>query len=108
MAGANVRVRFAPVPERTMFPKGIRDGLEDAALTVRLAAAVSASAIEKISEPVEASSLMVWFAPAVKVGASLTALTVIVNDCEALVATGMPLSLSVTVIVADPLAFGLA
>ena len=52
----------------------------------------------------------VWSAPLVKLGASFTAVTVIVNVCGALVSTPPfavpPLSCSVTVIVAVPIAFG--
>ena len=55
-----------------------------------------------------ASSSTVWSAPFVKLGASLTAVTVIVKVCAALVSTPPlavpPLSCSVTVTVAVPLA----
>ena len=57
-----------------------------------------------------ASSRTVWSAPLVKLGASLTGVTVIVNVCGARVSTPPlavpPLSLSVSVIVAVPMAFG--
>ncbi len=56
-----------------------------------------------------AFSMTVWFGPAVKLGASLTAVTVIVNDCGADVSTPPaavpPLSCSTSVMVAMPLAF---
>ena len=56
-----------------------------------------------------ASSLTVWSAPLTKLGASFTAVTLMTKVCSALVSTPPfdmpPLSVSLTVIVADPLAF---
>ncbi len=55
-----------------------------------------------------ASSVTVWSAPLVKLGASFTAVTVIVNVCAALVSTPPlavpPSSWILTVTVAEPLA----
>jgi hypothetical protein len=58
------------------------------------------------------SSRALWSAPFVKLGASLTGVTVMVKDCEALVSTPPPavppLSCAATLIVALPLALGAA
>src|SRR5438874_1776508 len=58
-----------------------------------------------------ASSRTVWSAPLVKLGASLTAVAVMVNVCGALVSTSPglavpPLSMATMVTVAMPLALG--
>ena len=94
-------VRLAPLPPMTTAALGISDVLLLVRVTVSRLAALSASPTVKARPAVEPSSLMVWFAMFVMVGASLTALTVTVNVS---VAVREP-SLTVRVIVAVPLEF---
>jgi hypothetical protein len=99
VAGVTVTVRFAPLPPNTIFPFGTSVVLFELPLTVRLPAAVSTSPTVKLRGPVVPFRAIDWFAMSVIVGVSFTALTVKTNGSLAL---SCP-SLTVTVIVADPL-----
>ena len=52
-------MRLAPLPPRTMFPLGTSVGLEELAVTVRLAVAVSASATVNATGPSTVEALTV-------------------------------------------------
>ena len=61
-AGTTFTVRFPPLPPNVMFPAGTKVGLDEAAVTIRLAAGVSASDTVKLIGPVAVSSFTTWSA----------------------------------------------
>ena len=91
-------VRLAPLPLKTMFSLGTKVVFDEEAITVRLAAGVSASPTVKAIAGVGTSSLVVWSAMSEMVGGSFTALTV---STKMSLAVSDP-SLTATVIVAVP------
>ena len=107
-AGVAVSVREAPEPPMTRFALGISVVSEDVAVTVSEAAAVSTSPIVNASALVAVSSAVVVLAMSVIVGASFTAVTATVKVCV-VVSTPPPavppLSVTVTVMTAVPLAW---
>ena len=70
-AGVTVTVRLAPLPPNAMFPFGTNVVFDELPLTVKLPAAVSASPTVKPIPAVAVSSLVVWLAMLVIVGAVL-------------------------------------
>jgi len=68
-AGLTVRVRLAPEPPNTMFPFGTSVGFEDDPVSERSPGGVSRSPTEKAIGPAGVSSLVVWSARFVIVGA---------------------------------------
>ena len=75
-AGVTVTVRLAPLPPSTTFASGTRVVFDDARVTVRLPAAVSASPIVNAIGPVDVSSFVVRSAMSDTVGAVLVLVTV--------------------------------
>src|SRR5882672_4460474 len=67
-AGVAVTVRLEPLPPKTMLAFGRRVVLEEEPLTVRLAAAVSASPTVKLSGPAAPFWLMTWLVMSEMVG----------------------------------------
>ena len=65
-----VTARAAPLPLSAILARGTSVRFDDAALTVRLATAVSASPTVKFNGPVVPPCAMVWFATSVMVGGS--------------------------------------
>ena len=72
-------MRLAPLPAKTTLPFGTSAGLEEAALSVSAAAALSTSPTVRLIVPERSSVPHVPPAATVTVGASLTAVTVIVT-----------------------------
>src|SRR5206468_1005485 len=101
--GITVTVRLAPLPPKTMFAFGTRLGLDEVPRRLRLALGVSTSVTVKASAPVGVSSRIVGFPMALMVGGSLTAFTV-TRKLRVVRLLIVPPSLTVTVIVAAPLA----
>ncbi len=78
-AGVMVTVRLAPLPPKTMLALGTSVVLDELPVTSRSAAAVSTSPTVKGMAAVAVSSAVVWSATSEIVGASLTAVTVMVT-----------------------------
>ena len=97
-AGVTVTVRDEPLPPRMMLPSGTSAGLDEVAVTTRLAAAVSRSPTVKAIAPVDVSSFVIRSAISAIVGPSFTAVTVSRNGSLAVSAP----SLTVSVMVAVP------
>ena len=76
-AGVSVKVRMAPEPPNAMPLSGSSPMFEDARLTVRLAAEVSASPMVKLIGPREVSCGMVWFETSEMVGGVLAAIVTV-------------------------------
>ena len=100
-AGVTMTVRFAPLPPKTMFASGMRVVSLLLAPMVSESADVSTSPMVKAIAPVAEFAVTPWALMLLIVGASLTALTV---SRKLLLVVACP-SLTVTVIVAVPLAF---
>ena len=100
-AGVTRTVRLEPLPPKVMFPTGASVGLEELAVSVRLAAGLSTSPIVKGRSAVDWFFVMVELAGAEITGASLTGLTV---RRKARLVESWP-SLTVRVMIAAPLWF---
>src|SRR5678815_1909735 len=98
VTGVIVTVRFAPLPPNTMLFVGTSAGFDEPPLTVSEVAGVSKSPTVKPSAGVEVSSLTIWSATPVTVGASFTGLTVSTKFVLVLFVT----SFTIKVIVAVP------
>ena len=69
VAGVTVTVRFAPLPPKTTLATGMTEGLEEAALNVRLPAAVSPSPTVNGIAALLLPVVIDWLATAVRLGA---------------------------------------
>ena len=103
VAGTMRTVRLLPLPPNWMFAFGISAGFDDAADNVNPVATVSTSPIVTASGPKTESSFINCDATSPIVGASFTAEIVNTN---ALLTTDPAPSVTVRVIVTEPLAFG--
>ena len=99
--GVTVTVRFAPEPPNTMLLFGTRPVSEDVPIRVRLAAAVSWSAMVKAMAGVAALSAIVRSTMSERAGKSLTGPTTTLKVRATVLFCDCP-SLTVTVIVAVP------
>ena len=90
-------MRLAPLPPKTMLPLGTSTVSEEKPVGVRLAAAVSISPTAKASGPVAVSSLIATLPGAVRVGRSLTEVTV--SRKELLAKSGPSLTITVISVV---------
>jgi hypothetical protein len=93
-----VTVRFAPEPPKTILALGTKAVFELPLVRARLAGAVSASPMLKLSAAVALSSLIIWSGISEMLGGVFAGETVTTNVSDAI---NTP-SLTVTVIVAAP------
>src|ERR1051325_2775881 len=91
VAGAIVIVRAEPAPPIAILPFGTSVGLEDEALTCKLAAAVSRSPMVNPIGPTAVSSTVDWFGISEMVGEVFVAFTVTTNVSLALVIPSLTL-----------------
>src|SRR5262245_44634355 len=104
VAGTTMTVRLALAPPKEIFPLGTNAGFEDDAVSVRLPTGVEESPMVKFATMVVFIG-MVRGLMVVMVGAPLAGVTVTTKVRVIVLFTAWP-SLTVTVIVAEPLALG--